>query len=298
MPNAEDPAESSTSPAAVAARLRAIEASPSYIPSFEDRHFLLRDEIRPFRLAMDYLKPEMTMQEQEVDSTIVVFGSARIVERDVAQARVQALEAAAAAKTGDAVLAAKLQAARRLLAKSAYYEVARELARIVSTTCQIGGKCEFVIATGGGPGIMEAGNRGAWESGAKSVGFNITLPHEQAPNSYITPSLCFNFHYFAMRKLHLLKRARALVAFPGGYGTFDEIFEMLCLVQTTKIPPLPIVLVGREFWSRAFDVEYLVGEGVIDEADASLFVVLETAQEIWAHIVDWWRRRGETIVGG
>jgi uncharacterized protein (TIGR00730 family) len=298
MPHDNDsPADPSTSPAAIAARLRAIESSASAIPSLEDRRFLEREDLRPFRLAIDYLKPQLILEEEGIHSTIVVFGSARVIERPAAEARVAALQAAADAHPEDAALARRLAVAKRLLAKSQYYDVARELGRIVSTTCQIGGKCEFVIATGGGPGIMEAGNRGAWEVGAKSVGYNITLPHEQFPNSWITPSLCFNFHYFATRKMHFMLRARALVAFPGGYGTFDELFETLCLVQTGKIPPLPIVLVGREFWQGAFDLQFLVAEGVIDESDAELFVVLETAEEIWAHIADWWQRRGQTIVG-
>lgn len=281
---------------AAAGRLRAIANSASYIPSLEDRTFLDRDEIRPFRLAFDYLKPEITLLEEGVESTIVIFGGTRIVERETAAARLEALRQAAATSPQDRVLESRIRVAERILAKSGYYEVARELGRIVSSTCQVGGKCEFVVMTGGGPGIMEAGNRGAFDVGAKSVGLNIRLPHEQFPNSYIAPSLCFNFHYFAMRKMHFLKRAKALVAFPGGYGTFDELFETLCLVQTRKMPAVPVILVGREFWSRAFDVSFLVEEGVVDPADAELFVVCETAEEIWAHIVDWWRRHGESVI--
>lgn len=288
--------EDSESNRDAASRLRAIAASGSYIPSMQDRQFLERDELRPFRLAIDYLKPEMMLQEEGVESTIVVFGSTQIVERSAAESRVNALREVAAKSTGDEALARKLRVAERLLAKSVYHDVARELSRIISSTCQIGGKCEFVVVTGGGPGIMEAGNRGAFDVGAKSVGLNIALPHEQFPNSYITPSLCFNFHYFAMRKMHFMKRAKALVAFPGGYGTFDELFETLCLVQTKRMPPVPVVLVGKEFWSRAFDVRFLVEEGVIAEEDAELFVMCETAEEIWAHIVDWWARRGERVV--
>lgn len=276
-------------------RLRAITASASYIPSLEDRKFLSRDELRPFRLAIDYLKPEMTLQEEGVLSTIVVFGSTRIVDRVAAQARVKALRDAAATRPEDTALARRLRIAERILEKAGYYDVAREFGRIVSSTCQIGGRCDFVVMTGGGPGLMEAANRGAFDAGAKSVGLNITLPHEQFPNSYITPSLCFNFHYFAIRKMHLIMRAKALVAFPGGFGTFDELFETLCLVQTKRMAPVPIVLVGKDYWSRAFDVGFLVDEGVIEEEDAALFTTCETAEEIWAHIVDWWRRRGESV---
>jgi uncharacterized protein (TIGR00730 family) len=278
------------------ARLRAIASSQSQIPSLEDKVFLHRDELRPFRLGIDYLKPEMALKEDNIDSTIVVFGSTRIDDPVVARSRVDSLRAAAGRNPQDSALQKRLLIAERILANSKYYEVARELGRIVSTTCQIGGRCEFVVMTGGGPGLMEAANRGAHDVGAKSVGLNITLPLEQFPNSYITPSLSFNLNYFAIRKMQLVKRARALVAFPGGYGTFDELFEVLCLVQTKRIDPVPVVLVGKEFWSRAFDVQFLVEEGVIDEVDASLFAVFETAEEVWAYIVDWWQRKGVNVV--
>jgi len=278
------------------ARLRAIAASHSQIPSLEDKLFLQRDELRPFRLGIDYLKPELTLIEENVDSTIVVFGSTRIDDPEVARARVDSLQAAAERNPQDAALRARLAIAQRLLANSKYYDVARELGRIVSTTCQIGGRCEFVVMTGGGPGLMEAANRGAHDVGAKSVGLNITLPLEQFPNSYITPSLSFNLRYFAIRKMHLVKRAKALVAFPGGYGTFDELFEVLCLVQTKRIDPVPVVLVGKEFWKRAFDVQFLADEGVIDPGDVNLFATFDTAEEIWAYIVDWWQRKGVSVV--
>ncbi|HET9888235.1 MAG TPA: TIGR00730 family Rossman fold protein [bacterium] len=279
------------------ARLRAIAASHSQIPSLQDKLFLERDELRPFRLGIDYLKPELTLTEENIDSTIVVFGSTRIDDPVVAKARVDALHAAAERNPQDAALRGRLAIAERLLANSKYYDVARELGRIVSTTCQIGGRCEFVVMTGGGPGLMEAANRGAHDVGAKSVGLNITLPMEQFPNSYITPSLSFNLRYFAIRKMHLVKRARALVAFPGGYGTFDELFEVLCLVQTKRLDPVPVVLVGKEFWSRAFNVQFLADEGVIDPADVNLFAMFETAEEVWAYIVDWWQRKGVSVVG-
>jgi uncharacterized protein (TIGR00730 family) len=279
------------------ARLRAIASSPSHIPALEDTAFLQRDELRPFRLAIDYLKPELTLQEEKIESAIVVFGSTRIEEKTKAQERVDALKSALARRPEDEILPQRLSIAERILDKAKYYDVARDLGRLVSTDCQLGGRCRFVIVTGGGPGLMEAANRGAHDVGAKSVGLNITLPREQFANSYITPSLTFNFHYFAIRKMHLVKRARALVAFPGGYGTLDELFEVLCLVQTARIDPVPVVLVGKDFWSRAFDVRFLVDEGVIDEQDASLFAVVETAEEIWNHIVDWWQRRGVEILG-
>lgn len=271
-------------------------SSSASIPALEDRAFLERDDLRHFRIALDYLKPELALKDEGVESTVVVFGSARIVEKSVAEGRVRALRDAAAANPGDEALGRSLKVAEQLLAKSRYYDVARDLARLVSTTCQIDGKCGFVVTTGGGPGIMAAGNRGAHDVGAKSIGLNIALPHEQFPNPYITPALNFSFRYFAMRKMHFVLRAKAFVAFPGGYGTFDELFETLCLVQTKRSNPVPVVLVGREFWSRAFDVEFLVKEGVITEEEARLFTICETADEIWAHIVDWWRRRGESVV--
>ena len=278
------------------ARLRAITSSHSQIPSIEDKLFLRRDELRPFRLGIDYLKPELTLAEENIHSTIVVFGSTRIDDPLIAQARVDSLRAALERNPEDVLLRRRLAVAERLLANSKYYDVARELGRLVSTACQVGGQCEFVIMTGGGPGLMEAANRGAHDVGAKSVGLNITLPFEQFPNSYITPALAFNLNYFGIRKMHLVKRARALVAFPGGYGTMDELFEVLCLVQTKRIEPVPIVLVGKEFWKRAFDVQFLVDEGVIDELDASLFATFDTAEEVWAHIVDWWQRKGVSVI--
>ena len=175
--------------------------------------------------------------------------------------------------------------------------MAREFAALASQRCQRPGSREFVIVTGGGPGIMEAGNRGACEAGHETAGFNIHLPHEQDPNPFITPGLCFRFHYFALRKMHFLRTARALVAFPGGYGTFDELFETLCLIQTGTIERLPVVLVGESFWRRAFDADFLAAEGVIDPEDVGLFVYAETAQEIWEHIEGFYAQRGVRIPG-
>jgi hypothetical protein len=198
---------------------------------------------------------------------------------------VQALEAERRRIGGSPELERRLQVARRILAKSGYYDAAREFAALVSRSCRTtDGDCDYVIVTGGGPGVMEAANRGAFEAGAKSVGLNITLPMEQRPNSYITPELCFQFHYFAIRKLHFLLRARALVAFPGGYGTLDELFEALTLVQTRKMRELPVILFGREFWERAVDFEFLAREGTIGPGDLELFHYAESAAEAWALI--------------
>ncbi|MGE5116004.1 MAG: TIGR00730 family Rossman fold protein [Betaproteobacteria bacterium] len=198
-----------------------------------------------------------------------------------------ALRAAVAAHPDDAELQRRFAAAARVEAKSHYYETARELGRLVADAGDGPLDNRVTVMTGGGPGMMEAANRGAFDLGARSIGLNITLPHEQYPNPYVTPELCLRFHYFALRKLHFLERACALVAFPGGYGTFDELFETLTLVQTRKIAPLPIVLVGESYWRRAVDIDFLVEEGVIDVEDRELFWYAETAPEIWQGILDW-----------
>jgi uncharacterized protein (TIGR00730 family) len=277
-------------------RIQALLSSSSYIRADQDVHFLERNELRPSRLAFDYLKTELILQKHSVESTIVVFGGTRILEPAAARRRLKDARRALEEAPQDPERKRRVAIAERVAAKSPYYDVAREFARIVSSTCQVDGRCEFVIATGGGPGIMEAGNRGAFDVDAKSIGLNITLPHEQFPNPYISPELCFQFRYFGIRKLHFMMRAKALVAFPGGFGTFDELFETLTLVQTQKIKPVPVVLVGEEFWRQACNVEFLAQEGVISPEDVDLFTYAETAQEIWSHINDWHRKNGEEIV--
>jgi uncharacterized protein (TIGR00730 family) len=248
---------------------------------------LARDELRAVRLMLDYLKAELALSDNGVESTIVLYGGTRIAEpRAAARALAQA-RAALVARPDDPALAARLHVLERIEAKSHYYDVARDFARLVACQCPQSTTCRYVITTGGGPGIMEAGNRGAFDAGAKTIGLNITIPMEQYPNPYITPALCLQFHYFALRKLHFMKRAKALVAFPGGYGTFDELFEALCLVQTRAIDPMPIVLVGREYWRRAVDFDFLAAEGVIDPEDLALFSYAETAEEIWDRIRTW-----------
>jgi hypothetical protein len=277
------------------ARVQAILESPSYRRADADLDFLARDGIRGVRLQIDYLKPEILLEEHRIGHTIVVFGSTRICEPARAQHKVHELKAALADDTGNKELARCLEIAERVLEKSHYYEVAREFGRLVSATNKPANGQQRVVVTGGGPGIMEAANRGAFDIGAKSVGLNISLPHEQYPNPYVTPDLCFSFHYFAMRKLHFLLRAKALVAFPGGYGTFDELFEVLTLVQTRKIKPIPIVLVGESYWRRAINLDFLVDEGVIDQEDRELFWFAETAQEIWNGILHWYDISGEPL---
>ena len=269
-------------------RVQAILASPGYRLAEQDQDFLARDEVRGLRLQIEYLKAELLLREHGVRDTVVVYGSTRIPEPGVARNNAEALRAALQANPGDHEIARKLGVAERIVAKSHYYDVARAFGRLVgANSAHDRVRSKLVIMTGAGPGIMEAANRGAFDAGAKSVGLNISLPHEQYPNPYITPELCLRFHYFALRKLHLLLRAKALVAFPGGYGTFDELFEVLTLVQTRKIRPLPIVLVGENYWRRAFDTEFLVDEGVIDPEDRELFWFAETATEIWEGIRHW-----------
>jgi uncharacterized protein (TIGR00730 family) len=270
-------------------RIRAILASPSYVLAEQDLAFLARDEARGVRLQIEYLKPETVLEEHAIRDTVVVYGSTRIPEPAAARRRVETLRQALETDPGKTILIRELAVAERILSKSRYYEVAREFGRLVgSSRDNDGSRSKLVITTGGGPGMMEAANRGAFEVGAKSIGLNINLPHEQYPNPYITPELCFRFHYFALRKMHLLLRAKALVAFPGGFGTLDELFEVLTLVQTRKIKPVPIVLVGEEYWRRAIDIGFLADEGVIDPEDLELFWFAETANEIWNSILDWY----------
>jgi uncharacterized protein (TIGR00730 family) len=252
--------------------------SSSYRLAYQDEEFILRDELRPVRLQLELLKPELILQENHIESTVVVFGSARIAEPETAQARLVSAEAEYRKNKNDDALKQKVNIARRALANSKYYEEARKLGGIISSNT---GKDMLVVITGGGPGIMEAANRGAHEAGIPSIGMNIVLPFEQAPNPYITPELTFQFHYFAVRKMHLLMRAKALVAFPGGYGTLDELFETLTLVQTQKVNPIPILLFGRGFWERVINFNALVEEGVISPKDLDLFQFVETAEDAW-----------------
>jgi len=255
--------------------------SPSYIPADKDTEFLQREELRSIRIGLELLKPELIQREQGIRSTIVVFGSARLQESAAAKHALNLAEEEAARAPIDSTHQHKVAIARRQLALSKYYDVAREFGRLVSSTCQIEGRCDYVIVTGGGPGIMEAANRGAADVNAKSIGLNITLPHEQHPNPYITPELSFQFRYFAIRKMHFLIRAKALVAFPGGFGTLDELFETLTLLQTGKTENVMVVLVGRDFWERLINWQLLIENGLIAQQDLQLFHYAETAQEAW-----------------
>jgi uncharacterized protein (TIGR00730 family) len=271
--------------------LEDILAAPSYVPADRDLDFLQREELRPFRLGLELLKPELIQKEQGIQSTIVVFGSARLQEPAKARESLRLAEEAAAAAPADPARARLVSLARRHLDLSKYYDIAREFGRLVSATCQTDGRCDYVIVTGGGPGIMEAANRGAADAMGKSIGLNITLPHEQRPNAYITPALCFQFRYFALRKMHFLIRAKALVAFPGGFGTMDELFETLTLLQTGKATGLSVILIGRSFWERLINWQMLVDDGLISTRDLDLFHFAETAQQAWDLILEQHRPR-------
>ena len=239
--------------------------APTYRLAFADPDFLCRDELRPLRLQLELLKPEMALTEAGVQSTVVLFGGARIPDPDN-----------------------KDQARTKTLAGlSKYYTEARKFAGLCTKACMENGNKEYVICTGGGPGVMEAGNRGAADVGGNSISLNIVLPHEQSPNQYATPELCFNFHYFAIRKMHFLMRAKALAVFPGGFGTMDELFEALTLIQTQRMASMPILLFGKEFWCKIINWEALADAGTISAEDLKLFRFVETADEAWEIMLNW-----------
>lgn len=249
--------------------------------AFLDPDFMLRKELRHVRLMLELQKPEILLRDERIESTIVIFGSARILDPTSAKLEVAAIKQKLKTSPNNSRLKNDLKLAEKKLEKSFYYNEARKLAKIVSSACQRDKQRHFVIITGGGPGIMEAANRGAHDAKAKSIGLNIILPLEQNPNPYISPELSFQFHYFAMRKMHFLIRARVLIAFPGGYGTLDELFEALTLLQTKKIKPMPVLLFGRDYWTHVINFDYLVDEGMISREDLDLFQFVETAEEAW-----------------
>jgi len=257
------------------------EDSPSYILAYEDIDLLNRDELRPVRLLLEFFKPELILDKNNVESTIVVFGGTRIIPKEKAEKKLKNAESRLKSSPDNAEFKLRVKVAENILKKSKYYEEARKFAEIVSRSAQTPITREYVISTGGGPGVMEAANRGAHDANAVSIGFNITLPQEQFPNEYITPEFCFRFRYFAIRKMHFLKRAKALVAFPGGYGTLDELFEALTLIQTKTIKPLPVILIGEKFWRGVLNFETLVEEGTIDPEDIDIFKYAETGEEAW-----------------
>jgi uncharacterized protein (TIGR00730 family) len=268
--------------------------SASYRLAFADPDFLLREQLRPVRLQLELLKPELELQEMAIESTVVVYGSARIGDPEIAKA---ALDRAEAEAERDPSKAQAVEKCRRALARSQYYTEARRFGQLVSAATQVGPTRRFVIVTGGGPGIMEAANRGANDVGAVSIGLNITLEHEQAPNAFVTPELSFQFHYFALRKMHFLMRARALVVFPGGYGTLDELFESLCLIQTTKVRKIPVLLFDRAYWQKIIDFDALLDEEVISPEDLEIFHYVDTAEAAWAFIKEHYGLVENSVVG-
>lgn len=259
----------------------------AYRKAYADSTFLSRPELRPVRLQLELLKPEMSLAEHGVKSTVVVFGSARIWSPEEAVEQIKHLERAAKKDPKNDVLKARLALARKLQPSSRYYEEARKFGRLVSEHSTLAGN-KLIVVTGGGPGVMEAANRGAADAGAKSVGLNITLPQEQGPNPYVSPEFCFRFHYFAVRKMHFVMRAKALVAFPGGFGTMDELFEVLTLVQTGIKRRLPIILFGKKYWTDVINFENMAKYGYISRDDLKLFRFAETAEEAWEIIIEFY----------
>jgi uncharacterized protein (TIGR00730 family) len=272
----------------------ALRRARSYRRAYNDADFLSRPEQRPIRLQLELLKPETILAEHGVKTTVVVFGSARTLPFDEAQDRVKKLSAALRRDRNSKDLKSRLAGARRLLRSAKYYEEARKFSALVARNGNIG-SAHFITVTGGGPGIMEAANRGAWEEGAKSIGLNITLPCEQGPNPYVSPEFCFRFHYFAVRKMHFVMRARALVAFPGGFGTMDELFEVLTLVQTGKKRRLPIILMGRKYWNDVMNFRNMAKWGYISYEDLDLFHFADTGEEAWDIIEKFYRKNPQEL---
>ena len=263
--------------------------SSCYKLSYADQEFLLRDELRPLRLQLELLKPEILLTEQKIFSTVVVFGSTRIQEPAFAKSKYDESVKLAESDPDNSELQKKTKISKRLLEKSKYYELAREFSKLICQNKEDLFGHSLVVVTGGGPGIMEAANRGSYEYGAPTVGLNITIPQEQLPNTYVTPELCFQFHYFALRKMHFLLRAKALAIFPGGFGTLDELFETLTLMQTGKIKEMPIILFGKEYWDNIVNFTAMVEEGVISESDLSYFHFAESAQHGWEYIQNFYK---------
>lgn len=272
-------------------RLQAILSSPTYRLVEEDTEFLSRDELRPVRLLLELLKPEIIFAEENIVSTVVVFGGTQIVDRFRAEQRLRRAEEALAVYPENPSLSREVDVSRKILAKCHYYDRAREFARIVAAEAAKEPNYNYVIVTGGGPGIMEAANRGAFESGGKTAGLNITLPSEQRPNPYLSPSLSFRFRYFALRKMHFLLRAKALVIFPGGFGTLDELMDALTLRQTHRMQEIPIILFGKEYWDRVVDFQFMADEGTIDDRHLELIQYTDDPAEAWRLIITFHRNQ-------
>jgi len=276
-------------------KLKAIINDSPHVFTDDDIDFIYSDEARAIRLQYDYIKAEAKMYKQGVQHTIVVFGSARIIEFDAAMKRLKEIENELESSPQSEKLLSELKKAESMVRKSIYYDKAREFGQLVGRSGKNPEDCRVTLMTGGGPGIMEAANRGAMDVGAKSIGLNIELPHEQAPNPYITPELSFQFRYFAMRKLHFMQRAKALVVFPGGFGTMDELFEILTLIQTGKSPCIPIVLIGKEYWDRVINFDYLQEEDVIEPDDLTMISYVDNAEDAWSSILKWYEDRNISL---
>ena len=259
--------------------------------SRDDVAFLKTNEARSLRMHLEFLKPYVLQKKSGIKSTIVIFGSSRFYSETEARSRALELKRKLRARPKSGKLRRQLMEVNRDLLNSQYYEEARRFAKLVANESKKSKKHKFIVATGGGPGVMEAANRGAWESKEKTIGYNIDLPHEQRPNAFISPGLCFQFRYFALRKMHFLMPAKALVVFPGGFGTLDELFEILTLVQTHRIKPIPIILVSREFWQSVINFDYLARKDAVAKKDLKLFEYAETAEEIWKIIKKFYRKR-------
>ena len=265
---------------------QAILESHSYRLAELDIDFLGRGEQRPVRMQLELQKTETLLRENNITSTVVVFGGTQVVPQEQAEARLAVANRHLAKDPDEPRAIRAVERAESVLAKAHFYDDAREFGRLVSSTCQTNGKCDFVIATGGGPGIMEAANRGAFEVGGKSIGLNIELPHEQEPNPYITPELCFQFSYFALRKFHFVLRAAALVVFPGGFGTLDELFNTLTLRQTGRMQALPIILYGEAYWNNLINFKAMADEGVIADEHLDLLHFADSPAEAWNIIAE------------
>jgi uncharacterized protein (TIGR00730 family) len=267
-------------------RLEEIMSNPSYQVASKDLDFIATEDLRPLRLHLELLKPEQMMEEAGIHSSVVVFGGTQVQSKEQADTRIAEAKAKLAANADDEEAQRELERANNVLKKSRYYEECRKFAGLVTEFNKQHRDGEFFIKTGGGPGIMEAGNRGAYEAGGKSMALNITLPFEQTPNSYITPGLCFQFHYFAIRKMHFLLRAKAIVCFPGGFGTLDELFTVLTLRQTGRMQEVPIILYGKDYWDGIIDFQFLADQAVISDSHLELFQYCETPEETWQVIRD------------
>ncbi|MCX7905829.1 MAG: TIGR00730 family Rossman fold protein [Elusimicrobiales bacterium] len=266
-----------------------LKKSSSYKKAYEDTAFLRSSELRPIRLQLELLKPEMILKKYKIENTIVCFGSARIFEKKDALKRINILENELKKNPTNIKIKEKLKDAKKLIKSCKYYDEALKFAKLASKN-KINGK-KFIIVTGGGPGIMEAANRGAYECGEKSIGLNITLPMEQDPNPYISPELCFRFHYFAIRKMHFVMRAKAMIAFPGGFGTLDELFEVLTLVQTGKKSKIPVILLGESYWKKVINFKLMAKLGYISEEDLKIFTYVNKAEEAWKIIKDFYENK-------